>query len=220
MHAKYLALLGTPSDGAPISSGVYDAHLHLKTVHAHGNFIKLCGWGNSMVKYDTRPSVSWNDSCVCALEDRKNCKWLISDCLIITDLSRDMTKPTKWVSPSEDSDQTGRMPSLIWVFAVRMKKAWVLSYPLSAQRRLWPESSLGAHSFVCFVMSRLILCLIRKQLCEKSIKIQVKNHMSCSVICFYAKISYETHVLIEFCLLSRHKIAYSIRNVEIGTYYL
>ena len=37
---------------------------------------------------------------------------------------------------SEDSDQPGHPPSLIRVFAVRMKKAWALSYPLSAQRRL------------------------------------------------------------------------------------
>ena len=39
-------------------------------------------------------------------------------------------------APSEDSDQPGRMPSLIRVFAVRMNKPWVLSYPLSVQRRL------------------------------------------------------------------------------------
>ena len=38
--------------------------------------------------------------------------------------------------PSEDSDQPWHLPSLIRVFAVRMKKAWVLSYPLSAQGRL------------------------------------------------------------------------------------
>ena len=38
--------------------------------------------------------------------------------------------------PSKDSDQPGHSPSLIRVFAVRMKKAWVLIYPLSAQRRL------------------------------------------------------------------------------------
>ena len=38
--------------------------------------------------------------------------------------------------PSEDSDQPGHPPSLIRVVAVHMKKAWVLSYPLSAQRRL------------------------------------------------------------------------------------
>ena len=35
-------------------------------------------------------------------------------------------------APSEDSDQPGHPPSLIRVFAVRMKKAWVISYPLSA----------------------------------------------------------------------------------------
>ena len=39
-------------------------------------------------------------------------------------------------APSEDSDQPAHPPSLIRVFAVRMKKAWVLNYPLSAQRRL------------------------------------------------------------------------------------
>ena len=48
------------------------------------------------------------------------------------------------------------------VFAVRMKKAWVLSHPLSPQRRLgrcpgWSESSLGAHSFCwfCHVAARV-----------------------------------------------------------------
>ena len=35
-------------------------------------------------------------------------------------------------APSEDSDQPGHPPSLIRVFAVRMKIAWVLCYPLSA----------------------------------------------------------------------------------------
>ena len=35
-------------------------------------------------------------------------------------------------APSEDSDP----PSLIRVFNVRMKKHWVLSFPLSALRRL------------------------------------------------------------------------------------
>ena len=68
-------------------------------------------------------------------------------------------------APSEDSDQPGHPPSLIRVFAVRMKKHWVLSYPLSAQRRLWSywadaQADLSlrwAHThFVGFVMSRLI----------------------------------------------------------------
>ena len=42
-------------------------------------------------------------------------------------------------APCEDSDQPGHLPSLIRVFAVHTKKAWVLSYPLSAQRRLWSD---------------------------------------------------------------------------------
>ena len=57
---------------------------------------------------------------------------------------------------SEDSDQPGHLPSLIRVFAVCMKKTLVLSYPLSAQRRLIRlgrcpslyESSLGAHAIL------------------------------------------------------------------------
>ena len=32
-------------------------------------------------------------------------------------------------APSKDSDQPGHPPSLIRVFAVRMKKHWVLGYP-------------------------------------------------------------------------------------------
>ena len=42
-------------------------------------------------------------------------------------------------APSEDSDQPGHLPSLIRVFAVRMNKAWVLSYPLSTQQRFWSD---------------------------------------------------------------------------------
>ena len=71
-------------------------------------------------------------------------------------------------APSEDSDQPGHPLSLIRVFAVRMKKPWVLSYPLSAQRRLWSDwadvqvelSLRWAHThFVGFVTRRLILPL-------------------------------------------------------------
>ena len=42
-------------------------------------------------------------------------------------------------APSEDSDQPWHPSSLIRVFTVCMKKAWVLSYPLSAQRKLWSD---------------------------------------------------------------------------------
>ena len=66
--------------------------------------------------------------------------------------------------PSEGSDQPGHSPSLIRVFAVRMKKARVLSYLLSVQRRLWSDwadaeadlSLRWAHSHcVGFVTRRL-----------------------------------------------------------------
>ena len=73
-------------------------------------------------------------------------------------MSRDMTKPTNWVCAqrrfrsawaSAQSDESLRCPH---------EKPWVLSYPLSAQRRLirlggcpgWSESLLGAQSFCCF----------------------------------------------------------------------
>ena len=61
------------------------------------------------------------------------------------------------------------MPRLIRVFAVRMKKAWVLSYPLSAQQRLrsdWADAQAdlslrwAPSHFVGFVMSRLKFILV------------------------------------------------------------
>ena len=76
-------------------------------------------------------------------------------------LSRDMTKPTKWVCAQRRLGSA----SLIRVFAVFMKNAGILSYPLSAQRILWSDwadaqadlSLRWAHTpFVGFVMSRLI----------------------------------------------------------------
>ena len=76
-----------------------------------------------------------------------------------------MTKPTKWfVRPAKTQISLGIRP--IWsVFAVRTKKVWFLSYPLSAQRRLWSDwagaqaypSLRWAHShFLGFIMRRLI----------------------------------------------------------------
>ena len=93
--------------------------------------------------------------------------------------SRQLYRNQKWAAtwqnqqsecaPSEDSDQPGHPPSLIRVLAVRMKQAWALSYPLSAQRRLWSDwadaqadlSLRWAHThFVGFVMRRLIFAFI------------------------------------------------------------
>ena len=55
-------------------------------------------------------------------------------------MSRLMKKNNKMAcTPSEDSDQPGHPPNPIRVFVARMKKSYVLSYPFSAQRRLWSD---------------------------------------------------------------------------------
>ena len=81
------------------------------------------------------------------------------------DLNHDMTNPTNECVPSEDSDQPVHLSSLIRVFAVRMKKAWILSYPLSAQQWSdWADAQVDQSlcwvhiHFVGFVMSWLIYC--------------------------------------------------------------
>ena len=83
-------------------------------------------------------------------------------------MSRRMTKPTKWRAPNEDSDQPGHPPSLIRVFTVHKKKASVLSYPLSAQQRLWSDwadaqanlSLRCAHRSFCWFVMRKLKCQI------------------------------------------------------------
>ena len=77
-------------------------------------------------------------------------------------------------APSKDSDQPGHPPSLIRVFAVHLKKARILSYPLRAQRRLirrgrcpgWSESSLGAHAILLVLSwcSSILISIIHKYL--------------------------------------------------------
>ena len=59
------------------------------------------------------------------------------------EMSLRMTNPTNWCAPSKDTDQPGHPPSLIRVFAVCMKKLWILSYPLSAKQRLWSDWADG-----------------------------------------------------------------------------
>ena len=82
-------------------------------------------------------------------------------------MSHLMTKPIKLHVCPVKTDQPGHLPSLIRVFAVCMKKAWVLSYSSSASEdsdqpghptaktviRLgkcpgWSESLLGAHAIL------------------------------------------------------------------------
>ena len=54
---------------------------------------------------------------------------------------------------SEDSDQPGHPSSLIRVFAVRMKKALVLSYPLNAQQMRMPK-------LICVFSGRTLFLLV------------------------------------------------------------
>ena len=81
-------------------------------------------------------------------------------------LSLLMTKPRKWqVHPAKTQISLGIHP--VWsVFAARMKKAWVLSYPYSTLRRLirlgrcpgWSVLAWAHRYFVGFVMRWLISC--------------------------------------------------------------
>ena len=59
--------------------------------------------------------------------------------LINVEMSRLVTKPNKVsVHPAKTQISLGIHP--VWlVFAVGMKKAWALRYPLSTQRRLWSD---------------------------------------------------------------------------------
>ena len=85
----------------------------------------------------------------------------VMDCQAVAVVELRHDKTNKMSVPSEDSDQPGHP---LRVFPVSMKKAWVLSYPLSAQWRLWSDwvdaqADLNLHwvhtYFVGFVMSRL-----------------------------------------------------------------
>ena len=129
-------------------------------------------------------------------------------------------------APSEDSDQPGQLPSLIRVFAVRMKKGWILSYPLIAQRRLrsdWADAQADlslrwAHGhFVGFVMSRLKCLFISASLTDdkhyhgyKRVYISKGNHRETSLIPKSAKV-----VLLLFLLLASH-----VHFTSMGNFYL
>ena len=90
-------------------------------------------------------------------------------------LSHLMTKPTK----CEDSDQPGHLPSLISIFAVRMKKAWVLNYSFSTQRRLWSDW-VDAHADLRLCWVHIIILLVL--LCGGSFRIKTKNGVMAAVI--------------------------------------
>ena len=56
-------------------------------------------------------------------------------------------------APSEDSDQPEHPPGLIRVFAVRMKKPWVLGYSWSAQADLSFRLAHRSFCWFCFVVA-------------------------------------------------------------------
>ena len=104
-------------------------------------------------------------------------------------MSHDITKPTKWVCHQRRLRSPGHPPSLIRVFTVRMKKAWVLRYPLSTQRRLWSDwadaqadlSLRWEHThFVGFVMLRLIYW----QTVIQQIVIQMHDKLLSNIVTF------------------------------------
>ena len=68
-------------------------------------------------------------------------------------VSHCMTKPNKMTcAPSEDSDQSGHLSSLISVFAVCLKKPWVLSLLLSTSKD--SDQTGWMHRLVCVYAGR------------------------------------------------------------------
>ena len=74
-------------------------------------------------------------------------------CSLSRHVSRLMTKPTKW-HPAKSKISLGICP--VWsVFAVRMKKAWVLIYLLSTLQRLWSDWAHRPYCWFCRAMAHV-----------------------------------------------------------------
>ena len=86
-------------------------------------------------------STTWVISLDCRYSELYNFS-LLGFCLFLYNIRRKNLWTATWqnqeneCASSEDSDQPGHPPSLIIDFAIRMKKPWVLSYPLSTQPSL------------------------------------------------------------------------------------
>ena len=86
---------------------------------------------------------------------------VVRQSLITFELSHDKTNKIA-CAPSEDSGQPGHLPSLIRVFAVHMKKVWVLSYPLRAKADLslrWAHRPFCGGSFHLIYMVHAAITL-------------------------------------------------------------
>ena len=107
-----------------------------------------------------------------------------------------MTKPTKMAcAPSEDSDQPGFPPILIRVFAVRMEKVWVFSFPLSVDAQADLSLRWAHIHCVGFVMWWLIYVTKESGKPLFSISVQRSNFSfhgssSINVIVFWSAFSF------------------------------
>ena len=111
-----------------------------------------------VVDWDLKPQIKQTNRTVQGYGEKCAGNKVTKTIILINYMSRLIIKPTKWhVCPA--------MIPISLVFAFRMKKAWVLSYQLSAQRKLWSDwsdaqadmSLRWAHSrFAGFVIRRLI----------------------------------------------------------------
>ena len=68
-------------------------------------------------------------------------------------------------TPSEDSDQSGHPSSLIRVFAARMKKPWIISYPVTGCPG-WSESSLCAKVILLVLLCGSSFWIVQDWLCN------------------------------------------------------
>ena len=113
--------------------------------------------------------------------------FLQGDVCFYLHLSLGMTKPTK-TAERPANIQISLGICLFWsVFAVRIKKPWILSYPLRAQRRLWSDwndaqadiSLRLAHMqfcLFCHAAALLYCCLIFDSIKKNK---TIKNIFSC-----------------------------------------
>ena len=101
-------------------------------------------------------------------------------------------------APSDDSDQPGHPPSLIRVFAVRMKKHCVLSYPLIRLGRCpcWAESSMGAHIILLVLSCGRSPVFGRVQLGKTQTGLLSLRSCSEAWLCVYSNLSNYTTICV------------------------
>ena len=108
--------------------------------------------------------------------------------------------------------------SLIRVFAVHLKKVWVLSFPLSPQQRLWSDwanaqadpSLRWAHShFVGFVMSRLKYCT------TAAVVVSVATHLPTKISFLWFSLAFFT--LVTWCNKTNDTLIYYVTDPTVFT---